>query len=57
MEILQTIIQFILFLVLVSIVSKRYATLFLLFFVDAYFFNLWSRIFNQVYKLTDISYV
>lgn len=57
METVQIIIQFLVFFVLVDLVSKRYATLFLLFFTDAYFFNLWSRLFHQIYKPTDISYV
>ena len=57
MEIVQMIIQFLVFFILVDLVSKRYATLFLLFFTDAYFFNLWSRLFHQIYKPTDISYV
>ena len=37
METIQIIIQFLVFFVLVDLVSKRYATLFLLFFTDAYF--------------------
>ncbi len=57
METIQIIIQFLVFFVLVDLVSKRYATLFLLFFTDAYFFNLFSRLFHQIYKPTDISYV
>lgn len=57
METVQIIIQFIVFFVLVDLVSKRYTTLFLLFFVDAYFFNLWGRLLQQVYTQTDISYV
>ena len=57
MEVVQIIIQFLVFFVLVDLVSKRYTTLFLLFFIDAYFFNLWSRLLRQPYTQADISYV
>lgn len=57
MELAKIIIQFMIFFLLVDIVSKKYVTLFLLFFIDAYFFNLVGRVMDGVYKLTDISYV
>lgn len=51
------IIQFLVFFILVCLISKRYTTLFLLLFIDAYFFNLFGRVFHQPYTQTDISYV
>lgn len=57
MEIFKMLFLFVIIFILVDVSSKRYATLFLLFFVDAYFFNLYGRLMSDVFKETDISYI
>lgn len=57
MELFKMLVLFLIIFVLVDVASKRYETLFLLFFIDAYFFNLYGRLISNVFKETDISYI